>query len=771
MRSLPWQLALGLTGILPAQQGGLSGEAIYAEHCASCHGKNGEGVEDEVDEPLHGDRPLVSLARYIDRKMPEDEPELLNAEESARVAEYIYGKFYSAEARAKNAPPQKAAFARLTNRQFRESVADLIGSFGKFTPPGEGRGLKAKYFQSDGMNKKARMALEREDARMDFDFGEGSPGEGITPDQFSIAWDGSLIAPETGWYEFKVRTPNGARVYLNGDRQSGDDNLRDDSGGKRQPALIDAWVSSGAEMREVTARIFLLGGRAYPFRFDYFKFQEKLGSVRVEWKKPRGEWEVVAAPYLSPAEASTVAVTGTTFPADDSSEGYERGTGISKDWHEATTTASVEIANQVLNRLTRISGVKEDDPERINRLKEFIGSFAEQAFRRPLSEETRRIYVEKPFENSTPEQAVKRAVMAVLKSPRFLYPELESTKDDFTVATRLALGIWDSVPDKKLLEEAKAGRLHTPEKIKAQAQRMAADPRAKAKLNEFFQRWLKLDAEGDLRKDPENFPGFDATLVADTRRSLELFVERVVWSEKSDYRELLQADYILMNSRMAKFYGASGPQGDAFEPVPFDPAQRSGVLTHPYVLSRLAHPDTTSPIHRGVFLTRNVLGGILKPPPEAIAFENHKFDPKLTMREKVSEMTRNASCMTCHETINPLGFSLENFDAAGRFRTTEDGKPINPETDYYTLEGELTKLHGPRDVARLALDSATARRGFIRQLFQYGIKQNPLVYGPETITGLDKSFMESGYHVRQLVTDLNVLAARHGIPNPDQASR
>jgi cytochrome c len=126
MCRLTSHLLLGLTGILPAQDASpvVSGEAIYAEHCASCHGKHGEGNPDEVDEPLQGERSLASLARYIDRKMPEDKPEILDAEESQRVAEFIHGAFYSAEARAKNTPPPKPAFARLTNRQFRESVAD-----------------------------------------------------------------------------------------------------------------------------------------------------------------------------------------------------------------------------------------------------------------------------------------------------------------------------------------------------------------------------------------------------------------------------------------------------------------------------------------------------------------------------------------------------------------------------------------------------------------------------------------------------------------------
>ena len=764
-----FHLLLGLTGTLLAQEAPLAGDAIYSKHCASCHGKTGEGVADKCDEPLHGERSLDSLSRYIDRKMPEDEPELLDAEESRRVAEYIMGAFYSPAARAKNNPP-KMAVARLTNRQYRESVADLLGSFGKITVPGEGRGLRAQYFQSDGMNKKARKGLDREDQRLDFDFGEGSPGDGITPDQFSIAWDGSLFAPATGWYEFRLSTPNGARVYLNGERQDGDGNFRDDSGAKRQTSLIDSWVSSGSEVRVNTARIFLLGGRSYPFRLDYFKFQEKLGMVKLEWKQPRADWAVLSTPFLSPAEASYVTVVDTVFPPDDASEGYERGTEISKAWYEASTAAALDVSTDVIARLPRLTGVKDDDPDRVQKLKNFLYTFAERAFRKPLGDELRQTYIDRAFaEGVTPDQSVKRAVILVLTSPRFLYPELGHDKDDFTVASRLALGMWDSLPDQALWDAAKGGQLRTAEQVHAQAQRLIADPRAKAKVGEFFQRWLKLDAEADLQKDSADYPGFDAALVADLRRSLELFVERVVWGEKSDYRELLEADYLLLNDRLAKFYGVPVPEGGGFQPVKFDPAQRAGVLTHPYLLSRLAHHDSTSPIHRGVFLTRNVLGGFLKPPPEAIAFEDHKFDPNMSMREKVAELTRNNSCMTCHETINPLGFSLENFDAVGRFRTTEKDRPINPEADYLTQEGEILHLHGPRDIANHAVKSENARRGFIRQLFQYELKQNPVAYGPDTIATLDGAFTASGENVRQLLVEIQSLAARHDI-TPQQAS-
>ena len=772
MRLRFFHLLIGFCGFVAAQELPESGEAIYARLCEECHGKGGSGVPDEVDEPLYGERSLPSLSRFIDRRMPDEKPELLNADESRRVAEYIYGEFYSPEARAKKLPAPKPVFARLTNRQFRESVADLVGSFVKMQTQGPANGLKGSYFQSDGMNKKVRKALERVDNHIDFDFGEGPPADGITADQYSIAWDGSLIAPASGWYEFRITTPNGARLYLNSDRQDGDGNFRDDSGAKREPALIDAWVSSGSEPRELSARLFLLGGRAYPIRLDYFKYQEKRGMLRLEWKAPRGVWEILEAPYLSPSLAATVAVSSTLFPADDASEGYERGTGISKDWHEATTAAAIEIANQVVLRLARLSGSKDDAPDRMEKLKAFTATFAERAFRRPLSAELRELYVEKPFAGaSSPEQAVKRAVILILKSPRFLYPDIGATKDDFTVASRLALGLWDSLPDKELLEAAGRGQLRTVEQVKSQCARMVADPRAKAKLKGFFQHWLKLDVESDLAKDPAAFPGFDDALVADLRRSLELFVERVVWSDASDYRELMEADYMLFNERLGKFYGVSVSSGNGFEPVKLDPEQRAGVLTHPYLLARLSHRSITSPIHRGVFLTRNVLGNFLKPPPKAIAFEDHPFDPKLTTREKVAVMTSNAACMACHDTINPLGFALEHFDPVGRFRNTEGDKPIDASADFPTEEGETLRLNGPRDVALRAVQSDTSRQGFIRQLFQSTIKQNPSAYGFDRIHKLDSVFTSSNYHIRNLLVEINVAAALHDIPNPDQANR
>ncbi len=743
----------------------LSGAKIYHDQCIRCHGENGQGVAGKYDETLHGERSIESLAKYVARTMPEDTDEKVTPAEARAVAEYMHGTFYSPAARA-NLNPAKIDLSRLTVRQYRESVADLIGSFRPVKQASQSGGLSAEYFQSKGMNKKDKKALDRVDPRIDFDFGTNSPAADITADQFSIAWNGSLMVADSGLYEFRITTPNGARLYFNTDLAAGDSNRRDDSDAKRQATLIDLWVSSGGMVREGVAEIFLLGGRSYPLRLDYFKFKEETASVKFEWRPPDGFWQVVPPEVLSTEGSSMVTVIDTALPPDDASVGYERGTAISKAWHEATTKAAVQAAGQIEARLNTLADTKSDATNRVEKLKEFCATFAERAFRRPLSPELKATLVDGQFADGVaPESAVKRVVMLVLTSPRFLYPELPGPVDDHTIAARLALAMWDSLPDENLREAAAKGEVHTSDQVRAQAGRMLADPRAATKLREFFHHWLALEEAGDITKDHNAFPDFDEALLADLHTSLEKFVEHVVWSDASDYRQLLEADYLYLNPRLAKFYGAPTNVTDGFTLVEFDAQQRAGIFTHPLLLSAFSYHKSTSPIHRGVFLTRNVFGRFLKPPPMAIEFMDDRFDPTLTMREKVTQLTSKDACMGCHVTINPLGFSLENFDAVGRYRTMDNDKPVDPESDYTTAEGQVLRLRGPRDLADHAVTSADARRGFVRQMFQQTVKQAPVAYGEDTLKELDNRFVESGHHIRNLLIDVAVTAATHGVTN------
>jgi hypothetical protein len=206
----------------------------------------------------------------------------------------------------------------------------------------------------------------------------------------------------------------------------------------------------------------------------------------------------------------------------------------------------------------------------------------------------------------------------------------------------------------------------------------------------------------------------------------------------------------------------AGPGASDFTKVPFDPKQRSGVLTHPYLLAAFAYHRNSSPIHRGVFITRSIVGRNLRPPPAAIQFMDDRFDPGLTMREKVAELTRPAACYSCHQVINPLGFSLENFDAVGRFRTTDNGKPVDATAEYLTADGKPVRLTGPRDVAEHAAASPEAHRAFVGQLFAHLVKQPPEAYGPQTLDRLRTAFTKSDFNIQSTLVEIATMSALHG---------
>ncbi|HEX7859096.1 MAG TPA: DUF1592 domain-containing protein [Verrucomicrobiae bacterium] len=769
--------ALAVAGLaIPSYAGELTGAQIYTEMCVRCHGPSGEGVAEKHDETLYGNKSLPALTRIIERTMPEDSDTKCTPEEARKVAEYIYGAFYSPEARARANPP-KIDFARLTVPQYLNSVADIAATFTGKPTVSEKRGLRAEYYNSRNFNRDVR-AINRVEPRIQVDFGEESPGTEnfrLAFDEFAIQWSGSVLVEETGDYEFIIKSQNGARLFVN-------DNNK---------ALIDAWVSSGPEVREHKETIRLIGGRAYPFRVDYFKFKEKSASITVEWKPPHKTWETIPLRNVTPGSVPEGLVVSTQFPADDGSAGYERGTTVSKQWDQATTQAAIEVAGKVVDRLERYSGAKPDSKNRRDKVQQFCEKFVERAFRRPLTPEEHSVYIDAQFRDAKDmDAAVKRVVILALKSPRFLYPELPShLEGEHLTATRLALSLWDSLPDSDLLSAAAKGKLKSREQIEKQVARMMKDDRAKTKVNAFFHHWLEMEEAEDLSKDPGEYPDFTENIIADLRTSLELFIDDVVWSERSDYRELLTANHLYLNKRLARFYGGKLPENPAetpkeqsdregekleseniaqqehddetFHKVEFDDSQRSGVLTHPYLLSTFAYHKSSSPIHRGVFLTRNIIGRALKPPPAAIQFMDGRFDPSLTMREKVTELTSPTACMGCHTIINPLGFSLEHFDAVGRYRTMDNKKPVDASSDFPTVDGETIRISGARDVAKYAVTSPEAHRGFVRQMFQHLIKQPVQAYGPTRLESLRESFEASDFHIQKLVAEIVTTAALH----------
>lgn len=764
-RSLPIALLaamfISVVGPVAFAQDQKAGAAIYKQQCARCHGAAGEGAK-KYPQPLIGDKSVFQLGALIARTMPDDDPESCVGQDAKNVAAYVYDSFYSPDAQARANPP-RVSLSRLTVGQYRNSVADLIGSF-RPGPKIDGRhGLRAEYFNAKATQNNKRV-IERLDPEVRFDFGTLGPDVGpdiepdesqFNPNQFCIQWEGSVFAPETGTYEFVVRTEMALRLWVN----------------EPKKPLIDALVKSGSD-REFRGAIFLIAGRPYPLRLEVVKGREiseknkkppipTKASVELLWKLPHRPDEVIPSRHLSPSRSAEVAVIETPFPPDDRSYGWERGATVSKEWVTATADAALEVAGYVAARLPELAGVGENAPDRGPKLRAFCRAFAERAFCRPLTDAEKQALVDRQFDAvSDPELAVKRVVIRAMTSPGFLYPGAVEVAGGYAVASRLASVLWDSQPDQPLLAAAAAGKLSTREQIAAQAERMLEDPRAKTKVHEFLMAWLRVDQSPELVKDAKRFPGFDAALAADLRTSLELFVDDIVWSDASDFRQLLLSDQAFLNGRLAAFYGADLPADAGFTKVKLDSDKRSGVLTHPYMLSALAYPAESSPIHRGVFVIRGLLGVTLRPPPEAFTPLPPELHPGLTTRERITLQTSQGSCVSCHSMVNPLGFALEQFDAVGRSREEEKGKPIDVRGQYETRAGSIAEFSGARQLASFLAGSDEVHAAFTQQLFQHFVKQPVRAYGLETPAQLRNKFAQSGYNIRKLLVEIAVIAAK-----------
>ncbi len=746
-----------------------AGAAVYMQKCARCHGKSGEGTK-EYDRPLAGKRSLAQLTRYIARSMPEDAPGTCTGAEAEKVAAYIWDAFYSPAARARKKGP-RVELARLTVSEYRNAVADLVGFYG----PAAGRpwdwakaeqGLRGSYFDGSGRRRRT-AAFTRTDPVVNFDFGPSNPDHGkFKSGELAVNWQGAVVAPETGLYDFVVKTEHSLRFWVND---------------LKQP-LIDAAVKSGNET-VFKCSAYLLAGRAYPIRLEFFTAsigvrKERKGppppikaAVALEWKPPHGAAEVIPQRYLRAGDAPTSFAPSVALPPDDRNAGYERGTAVSRAWVQGTAEGAIEAANYVAAHLGEVSGVPRETADRKARLQSYCTAFAERAFRRPLTPEQKRLYVDRQFELAPdPELAVKRVVLLVLQSPRFLFREPGETVDGYSVASRLSFGLWYSLPDAELLKAAASGRLKTRADVAREAERMLADPRARAKLRGFFLSWLQLDQLADVPRDRKLFPDFDAAVVSQLRISLELFLDDVLWSEGSDFRQLLLADHLFLNGRLAKLYGADLPADAPFQKVTLKTGERAGVLTHPLLLAHLAYTASSSPIHRGVFVARNVLGVALRPPPDAFAPLAPDLHPKLNTRERVILQTSPQACASCHNVINPLGFAMENFDAIGRFRDRDNGKPVDASGSFVTRAGQTKTFKGVRELARFVAGNDEAHEAFVARLFHHLVRQPVEAYGPDKLTELRRFFAANNYNMRRLAVESIVQAALPERSQPPEAA-
>jgi hypothetical protein len=323
--------------------------------------------------------------------------------------------------------------------------------------------------------------------------------------------------------------------------------------------------------------------------------------------------------------------------------------------------------------------------------KRILASLMRRAYRRPISD----VDLEGPLalyrEARTGgdfEAGIEMAVSAVLVSPHFLFrveqepPGVPANTpyriSDLELASRLSFFLWSSLPDDRLLTAATAGTLHQPAVLEREVRRMLADQRSRALVDNFAAQWLHLRNLDSITPDMRLFPDFDDNLRQAFRQETELFVDSVLREDRSAL-DLLRAKYTFVNERLAKHYGIPHVYGTRFRRIALsDDIPRGGLLRQGSILTVTSYATRTSPVVRGRFILDNLLGVPPPPPlPDVPALKDNTVDGHLSVRERLAEHRKDATCAGCHNLMDPLGLSLEKFDAVGRRRTAESGVAID----------------------------------------------------------------------------------------------
>ncbi len=319
-----------------------------------------------------------------------------------------------------------------------------------------------------------------------------------------------------------------------------------------------------------------------------------------------------------------------------------------------------------------------------------LETLARHAYRRPVTaadvEGPLNFYREARAEGDF-EAGIEMALRAVLVSPEFLFrverdpagvaPGMAYRISDLELATRLSFFLWSSIPDDELLDAAVRGDLKKPAVLEQQARRMLADERSRSLVTNFASQWLYLRNLDSMTPDMRLFPDFDDNLRQAFRQETELFFESILREDRS-ILDLLSADYTFVNERLAKHYGIPNIYGSRFRRISLDKdSKRGGLLRHGSILTVTSYATRTSPVIRGKWVLSNLLGTPPPPPlPDVPSLEN-TVGEGLSVRERLAQHRANPVCASCHNLIDPPGFALENYDAVGRWRTVEEGRPID----------------------------------------------------------------------------------------------
>ena len=345
--------------------------------------------------------------------------------------------------------------------------------------------------------------------------------------------------------------------------------------------------------------------------------------------------------------------------------------------------------------------------------REVVEAFATKAWRRPITVEELDTLTEivdlARDEGDRPRTGVKLAMRATLNSPHFLFRvELDEnpTSQDphflngYELASRLSYFLWSSMPDDTLIELAASGELIKDEVLETQVLRMLADPRAQALTDNFAGQWLYTRAVPSVEPDPNVFAIFNDELAWAMKTETELYFQYFL-SENLPIDQLLTSKFSFLNERLAQHYGIEGVEGSEFRKVDLTGSDRVGLLTQGSLLTVTSYPARTSPVQRGKWVLHQLMCDEPPPPPPGVEGIEEGVDADASLRERLEQHRATPVCASCHETMDQIGFALENFDAVGQWRTMDgrwevDATGIFPDGSTFDGAAEMVEIIAPQ---------------------------------------------------------------------------
>ncbi len=398
-------------------------------------------------------------------------------------------------------------------------------------------------------------------------------------------------------------------------------------------------------------------------------------------------------------------------------------------------------------------------------VEKILATLARRAYRRPVTKtdvaSLAKFVTLAQAEGQTVEQGIQLAMQAMLVSPHFLFrierdpapndPTRVHRISDVELASRLSYFLWSSMPDEELLALAEAGKLRAPGVLQAQVKRMLADARSAALANSFAGQWLETRNLDSVTPDPKKFPEWGPELRDAMKTETRMFFESLL-RENRPLSDFLDARYTFLNERLAKHYGVAGVAGPEFRRVELTTAERGGILSHASVLTVSSYPTRTSPVIRGKYVLQNILGAPPPAPPGDVpALDEEAVGNTGSMRQQLEKHRADATCASCHNRMDALGFGLENYDAIGKWRALDGKFPVDssgtlPSGKSFSTPAELRVL--------LKDDLEDFARCLIEKMLTYSLGRGLERFDRRAVDDIERKLAATGYRFQALLDEI-----------------